>query len=98
MSGASTQGVGAASCANTGVVIAAAIRIAAAIESVLVGKGTRVGRSCGVVKSVCVENLVMMHAPGDGYGYLVILEQTTNVIRPSIQCVGLPPASFTVTL
>src|SRR5471030_1515650 len=84
MSGASTQGVGAAACANADVVIAVS---AAAIESVFFENSPRVEKSLGEER-VGVEDWVMMHAPGDCSN---CLEQTTNIIRPSIRGVRSPP-------
>jgi hypothetical protein len=72
MSGVSTQGVGAAVCANADVVSAVS---AAAIKK------------AATIKKVLVENLVIMCPPGNRSSKLVglpILEQTTNAIRPSI--------------
>jgi hypothetical protein len=66
MSGASTQGVGAAACANADVVIAVS---AAAIESVFFEKSPRVEKSRGE-ESVGVEDWVMLQAPGDRCNFL----------------------------
>jgi len=66
MSGASTQGVGAAACANADVVIAVS---AAAIKSVFFENSPRVEKSLGE-ESVGVEDWVMMHARGDCSNFL----------------------------
>jgi hypothetical protein len=66
MSGASTQGVGAAACANADVVIAVS---AAAIESVFFEKSPRVEKSLGE-ESVGVEDWAMMHPPGGCSNFL----------------------------
>src|SRR5450631_3786794 len=66
MSCSSTQGVGAAACANAVVVIAVS---AAAIESVFFENSPRVEKSLGE-ESVGVEDWVMMHAPGDCSNFL----------------------------